>query len=93
MLLFGLHPVMVRVTIHANVAITAGQHCSFAAPLDPNCHRWDHRPQPLEKAGVAVEVCTNRYRLETRCCKYFEQLHHRDGPQAASVRRAQLNID
>jgi hypothetical protein len=52
MLLFGLHPVMVRVTIHANVAITAGQHCSFAAPLDPNCHRWDHRPQPLEKAGV-----------------------------------------
>ena len=52
MLLFGLHPVMARVTIHANVAITAGQHCSFAAPLDPNCHRWDHRPQPLEKAGV-----------------------------------------
>ena len=53
MLLFGLHPVMVRVTIHANVAITAGQHCSFAAPLDPNCHRWDHRAQPLENAGVA----------------------------------------
>ena len=60
MLLFGLHPVMVRVTIHANVAITAGQHCSFAAPLDPNCHRWDHRPQPLEKAGVEFTTASGQ---------------------------------
>ena len=75
MLLFGLHPVMVRVTIHANVAITAGQHCSFAAPLDPNCHRWDHRPQPLEKAGVEF---TNGKRGI-----YIKKPRHRVAPDSA----------
>ena len=38
-------------------------------------------------------VSKHRHRLETRCCKYVERLHHRDGPQAAFVRKGQLNIE